>query len=186
MTYLALGCATGLCVVFLVSAAGKLGRTRLREFAVSAGPLRLVPRSWRSRVAGAVVGAEFAITTTLGLAVGGTLTGAPGPAGPVAFGAAIGLLTAFTVALSWSLHRGDRTPCRCFGASTAPAGPAHLGRNLVLLLTATTGLVTSWSAGGRPDIGGSVLAAVAGLVFALLVLAFDDLLDLFQPARRVR
>ncbi|MFC7643690.1 MauE/DoxX family redox-associated membrane protein [Streptosporangium lutulentum] len=56
------------------------------------------------------------------------------------------LLTGFAAGIAGALRRGERTPCRCFGAAGTRLGPAHLVRNLVLAVIAAVGLAVSLSA----------------------------------------
>jgi len=51
------------------------------------------------------------------------------------------LIAGFTVALRRVVRSEQQVACRCFGASTAPVGVAHLVRNGALL--AVIGLTTS-------------------------------------------
>jgi methylamine utilization protein MauE len=92
-------------------------------------------------------------------------------------GAAV-LLAVFTVAIGLLLRRGDRRPCHCFGVTDIPLGPAHLVRNLVLLALAVTGFSVP---GSEFAVAGVALACVAGVVVAVLMVRFDDLVTLFAP-----
>lgn len=48
---------------------------------------------------------------------------------------AILLLIAFTLLIASRLHEGKRPECACFGAwSAKPIGPAHIARNVLLLM----------------------------------------------------
>ncbi|GAA3989973.1 hypothetical protein GCM10022247_05740 [Allokutzneria multivorans] len=179
MNQVAPGCAVLMCVVFGASAAGKLGGARWRAFVASTGLLRLLPPSSRTWAAGAVVLAESAIATALAgaAAFGGQVAAIAGFAGVAA------LLVVFTGAIVISLRRGDRTPCRCFGASASPLGWPHVVRNAVLLIVAGTGLA-GVAAGGAPHPGVALVSGVAGAAFGLLLVRFDDLVDLFRPVAR--
>jgi hypothetical protein len=64
---------------------------------------------------------------------------------------AAALLAGFSVVILVVTRRGVQAPCRCFGASTRPLGYPHAARN-------------------------ALLAAAA-----LLVVRFDDVLELFAP-----
>ncbi|MFC0112006.1 MauE/DoxX family redox-associated membrane protein [Kibdelosporangium aridum] len=174
------GCAVLMCVVFGVSAAGKLGGGRWRAFMASTGLLRLLPPSLRTWAAGAVVVAEPAIAAAL---AGAVVLGDP-VAEVAGFAGAAALLMVFTGAIVISLRRGDRTPCRCFGAGATPLGWPHVMRNAVLLIVAGVGLAGA-AAGGAPQPGAALVSGVAGGAFGLLLVRFDDLVDLFRPATRV-
>lgn len=180
MAYLLLACSITLCVVFGISAANKLGKTGFNDFAGSAGPLKVLPRAFRRPAARASVVAEGALTVLLLISAVATVNAALVPVAAIAHAGAAVLLLAFTVAIVLSLHRGDRQPCRCFGAKATPLGPAHVVRNVLLLVVAFCGLVAAVSGGPSVEAAGATVAAVAGLVVGLLVTRFDDLADLFS------
>jgi hypothetical protein len=98
------------------------------------------------------------------------------------FGLALVLLIVFTIAIWRSLARGDRTPCRCFGASDTPLGPGHIGRNLALMAVAGSGLVAALI-GGRLDPAPALVGATVGLVLGVCVVMWDDLVMLARPMR---
>ncbi|HEU5475342.1 MAG TPA: MauE/DoxX family redox-associated membrane protein [Actinophytocola sp.] len=179
MNHLGLFCAVALGGVFLVSAWGKLGRTRLRVFAATAGPLSLLPRGWRGWAAAAVATAELGVVTALGAGAAFAASGLP-PGRAVLLLGFLGvatLLVVFTVAIGLLVARGVRATCRCFGAHDTPLGPAHIVRNLILLAFAVTGALAP---AGALTIPGAGLAAGCGALAAILVVRFDDLLALFR------
>jgi hypothetical protein len=182
LTYLLIGCSLALCLVFGTSAAGKLGNGRFGEFAAAPGPLQVLPRSLRSPAAHLVVAVE--VLLTIALLVVTAVPNGRGVAGMavVAFGASTLLLLAFTGAIVVTLRRGDRRPCRCFGAGTVPLGRGHVIRNLVLLVVALAGLVAAAGQPGTAGLAGALVAAVSGLVAGLLITRFDDLVELFGSA----
>lgn len=92
------------------------------------------------------------------------------------FGLACSLLAAFTAAVGVALRRGRRAPCRCFGASSTPIGPRHLVRNTALLAIVVLGLTAPE---GLPPPAGLAVAAVVGLVGAILIVSLNDIIDLF-------
>jgi hypothetical protein len=102
---------------------------------------------------------------------------------PLGLGLAVGLLAAFTTGIVLALRRGQRAPCRCFGASTTRLGPAHVVRTLVLVTVAGTGLLTDLvavgGAGAPPQLGGVAVALAAAAVGVLIVVRLDDLMALF-------
>ncbi|MFF0519442.1 MauE/DoxX family redox-associated membrane protein [Actinomadura nitritigenes] len=164
-----------LALVFVASAAGKLrGRGAYARF--TAATARLVPRPvaaiatrW---IAAAVVGAEAAVVVLLLLPV----TAAAG------FALAAVLLAAFTAAIVRALARGDRAPCACFGDADTPLGPRQVVRNLSLATAALAGLGATLSGGSHlPGATGALFAVAAGCLAALLVLAADDIIELFRP-----
>lgn len=111
--------------------------------------------------------------------------GAPGrDAGHRPFGFASGalLLSVFTVAIAAAMSRGDRVPCRCFGASTTRLGLPHVARNLALVAVCATGLVATVSATGpvrHP--AGIATALVCAATVVGLAARLDDLVALFAP-----
>ncbi|MER6809268.1 MauE/DoxX family redox-associated membrane protein [Spirillospora sp. NPDC000708] len=164
-----------LALVFVASAAGKLrGRGAYARF--TAATARLVPRPVAATgtrwIAAAVVGAEAAVVVLLVLPA----TAAAG------FALAAVLLAAFTAAIVRALARGDRAPCACFGDADTPLGPRQVVRNLSLATAALAGLGATLSGGSHlPGATGALFAVAAGCFAALLVLAADDIIELFRP-----
>jgi hypothetical protein len=159
--------------VFAVAAVSKLRRrSDLREFRSSVAAL--LPRFARRlpRVPEAVLVLECAVAVLLL---------APGLA-PVGFGVAIVLLTAFAAGAAAAWLRGTRTPCRCFGSSSAPLGRRHVVRNLLLVGIATGGLLAG-TPSHNTDLVVSVAAAVVGVSSALVFVFLDDLIEVLVPTR---
>lgn len=77
---------------------------------------------------------------------------------------ALVLLGAFTVVVAVRLR--DRVPCPCFGTSAAPAGPATLVRNAVLMALAVLATATVEGAQALPTVATALGlgALVVGLV----------------------
>lgn len=173
MEYLALACRALLVVVFLVSALTKLtSPVRYRSFVRATRRMRVVPRALVKQTAVLVVAAEAAIAVLL--AIPTTITALAG------FAIAFGLLAGFTLGIVVAVRDGDTEPCACFGKSTTPMGPQHVGRNAFLLLAAAAGFAGALI-GGPLDLGIAAIAAVGGLVLGALVTVFDDLYELFRP-----
>lgn len=176
MTYLSFAGHWLLGVVFAISAVSKLrGRAAFAEFAASTRDL--LPSRWRTTsvtVSTVVVVLEAAVPVLL--AVPGLRRGG--------LGLAMTLLVAFGAAIAAALRRGERTACRCFGASRVPLGKRHLVRNGLLAAVAVLALV---SGDVRPaDPVGLAVAGTAAGVLALLVTRFDDVIDLFAPHSMTR
>jgi len=176
-----LGCAVSLCAVFGASLTSKAGRGSFRAFATSP-LLTQFPRRWRTRLAAAAVTAETAVlaglVTCLFIPWWTTLR----PSALYVFIAAALLLATFTVVIVMALRRGDRAPCRCFGAAQEPLGSGHVARNLLLLTVAVVGGGTAAlvePAAVQP--AGALVATLAGLVGGLFAVRFDDLLHLMSP-----
>ncbi|MCD9194405.1 MauE/DoxX family redox-associated membrane protein [Streptomyces albireticuli] len=177
MGYLALGIRCLIGAVFLASAVSKVGgRGAFGRFVSSVRDLRLVPPRSAAPVALCVVAAEAAVCLLLA---------APGPGAVAVAGFAVAgvLLGGFAAAVTLSVRRGVRTPCRCFGASTRPLGLRHVVRNLALTAAASAGAAAVLVSGAvRPDApGGVVVAVTGGLLLGGLVVTLDDILDLFRP-----
>jgi hypothetical protein len=168
MEYLALFCRALLVGVFVLSVAGKVGRRgSFAAFRDTLRGLRLVPAGALGPVAAAVVATEALVPPLLALPATAT-------AGFVLSGAA---LAGFTAVVVRSVVRRDRTPCRCFGASTVPLGLPHLARNVALLAAAAVGAL---GANTLPHHAGGVATALtAAAVLVLLITRLDDLVELF-------
>lgn len=173
MEYVDIGCRFAIASVFIASAITKLGTAPFAAFVRSMRKMAVVPRAVERPTAYLVVGAEIAIP--LLLAVPTRITGTAG------FGVGFALLGAFIIGIGSSLRHGDRTPCRCFGKSTVPLGPRHIGRNLGLMALCLAGGIATLSTPAAMDWGLFGVAAVAGLVVGGLVIVFDDIAELFWP-----
>ncbi|ACZ85537.1 MauE/DoxX family redox-associated membrane protein [Streptosporangium roseum] len=173
MAHVLLGCQMLVAVVFAAAVVSKRPGKAFAEFTASTGRL-LPPRltGWRRPAARGVFAAE--LTTVVLVAVPATAA--------AGFALAATLLTGFAVGIAGALRRGERTPCRCFGAASARLGPAHLVRNLSLATVAAAGLVmASLASAGPTQPGPAAVAAVASLSGAALVIRMDDLIALFAP-----
>jgi len=168
MEYLAFGCQVLLCGVFAVSAGTKLySRTAFADFTTATARLTGARAARARQLAVAVVAAEMAIVVAL-VVPALTLWG---------FAACIGLLAVFAAAIVRSLRRGQRTPCRCFGASNSPLGTQHVARNAVLAAFGGLGI----AAGGTSslDWGLACVVAFAALIGVAVTARLDDLIGLF-------
>lgn len=177
MHYLAVVCQAVIAVTFAVAAFTK-GRSRASfvAFAASVRDLTARPRRVSHSLAVSVIVAEA--TVALLVVVPGLHT--------AGFVLALILLAAFTAALVRALLRGERPSCRCFGSASAQIGLRTVVRNLLLGAAAVTGAVAGTladaSSAGAVDTRGTVLAIVAGAVAAGLIVAIDDIVELFSPA----
>jgi hypothetical protein len=168
MGYLAFGCQVLLGGVFAVSAGTKLySRAAFADFTAATARLTGARAARARQFAVAVVVAEVAIVVAL---VVPALT-------PWGFAASIGLLAAFTAAIVRSLRRGQRAPCRCFGASHSPLGTHHVARNTVLAAFGGLGIVAGDTA--SLDVGLACVVAFAALIGVALTARLDDLIGLF-------
>ncbi|GAA3250261.1 methylamine utilization protein MauE [Dactylosporangium siamense] len=173
MGYVAFGAQVLLCVTFAVAAVAKLrDLAGFRESLDRLLPLaHTLPAGTRMTAAAVVPVAELTIAALLvvpGAATIGTV-------------AALLMTVGFTAVVGLALRRGDRAPCRCFGASERRLGPQHLVRNVLLTVFAALGL-----AGGATEPAGLLVAGFAGVVGALLVVWADDIAGLFGPGPAYR
>jgi hypothetical protein len=176
VTYLSFAGHRLIGAVFAISAVTKLrGRAAFEEFVASTRTL--VPPRWRTTsraVSAVVIMLEVAVPVLLvvpRLHRGG-------------LGVAVMLLVAFGAGIAAALRRGERTGCRCFGAAKTPLGRRHLVRNGLLAVVAVLALVSGHGRAVEPV--GLVVAAAAASVLALLMIRFDDVVDLFAPAPMTR
>lgn len=165
------GAAALLVTVFAVSAFGKA--RGIRAFAESLEPLRLVPRRLLLPAAGGVLAAEAAVVA----AFAGYAWGI-GPAGRIAFAGALALLGVFTAVVVLSLLRGSSARCHCFGRAGAVYAPRHVVRNAGLGAVAAFGALTAAHTGTLEPVG-VLLSVSAGFVAGVLVVAMDDIVELF-------
>ena len=168
--YLTLGCRLVITGIFLVSLGSKIrGRAQYREFVAATAALTGARASRARRLAGLTVAAEGAVAL---------LTALPATA-PAGLLLAVGVLGVFTYALVRVLRRNRVVTCRCFGSSTTPVGVPQVVRNVLLMLTAVTGLVAG--SGSIVDVGGVAVTAFAAVICVLLLARLDELVDLFRP-----
>jgi hypothetical protein len=170
MVYIALTCRCLVGIIFAVSAFSKLrSGSAFRAFAAWLADFGLPLAGRGSAVV--LAGAEAALVPLITL----PWTAAAGLA--LAAGAAA-LFAAGTLMI---VRRGAKVSCRCFGASAAPLGLAHVARDAVLCVAAAVGAAGAGSAGARAP--GIVLSVVVAVVLAAFVLFLDDLTELFaHPA----
>lgn len=170
--YLELGCQVLLAGVFAVSAGSKLySRTAFADFTAATARLTGARAARARQLAVATVAAEIAVVLALivpALALWG-------------FAACIGLLAVLTAAIVRSLRRGERAPCRCFGASNSPLGTQHVARNLVLATFGVLGIAAGMSDGASSlDLGLACVVVFAALIGVALTARLDDLIGLFR------
>lgn len=153
-----------LVVVFCVAAYGKLRHREAREeLAGTLAEMGLDLR--RSRLATvAVVVAECCTVLLLCWPESGL------------YGtwAATALLAAFSLGVAHALRRGSTAVCRCFGASGSRLGRVHLARNLTLTTLAAAAAVLT-TVYGRPPQTTDAVAALAGAVAGVVLVAWEDL-----------
>jgi hypothetical protein len=166
------GCCWLVAVVFAVSAAGKLRSAGARAaFRRSVADMKVLSIEVVGPAAAAVPIAEALAVVLLVLP----------PTAVYGCVLACVLLAAFTTGIVIVLRRGTRASCLCFGASERPFGARHVVRNVLFAAAALSGALLS----AQPvDVPAALVAIAAGAIAALLVVTFDELLDLFgTPAR---
>ncbi|GAA2332488.1 MauE/DoxX family redox-associated membrane protein [Dactylosporangium salmoneum] len=176
MLYVALFGRVLIATVFAVSAFTKVrSAAAFGAFRRSTRRMAILPERLVRPVAVLVVGCEVAIV--LLLAAPTRITGALG------LGLAAALLTGLAGAIGLVVWRGVSTTCQCFGHSAVPLGKFHIWRNLTLIaiaaVAAVAGLVTDTS----PDLGGALLAGLAGVLGGALVTVLDDVRQLLLPPK---
>jgi hypothetical protein len=170
--YTAPAVAALLATVFAVSAFGKARDPR--GFAASLEPLRMVPERARLPAAFAVLAAEAALVAAFaGYALGLAAVGLAGFAG-----AAL-LMAVFTAAVAFSVWRGTSARCHCFGRRGAEFAPRHVLRNAALTGLALAGAFAVAPVGTPLEAAGLLAATATGAVAGVLVIAMDDLVELF-------
>ncbi|ACU72656.1 hypothetical protein Caci_3754 [Catenulispora acidiphila DSM 44928] len=171
MTFLAISMRTLLGVVFALALGGKLrSRRSFADFAASLREIRWLPGPARAAAPIGVVAVE-AVSIVL-LAVPAT----------VPFGFALTLLTlaVFTASVGWSLRRGERVRCQCFGTDGGPMGTWEVARNCVLSVAAAAGLLASAAGPAAAAPAGSAVAAAGGALAAAMIVRWDDLRYVFS------
>lgn len=174
--YLEVTCRLLLVVVFAVAVFTKVSnRSAWQAFVQSLHQLGQLPEAAVRPAAIATVTTELLATLLLMVPVRAV--------GISGFVLSAGLLFAFTVVIGLAVARGNRTPCRCFGASSTPMGAPHLARNLLLVCLAALGLVATVTA-GPIEIPYALLAGAGGLLVGILVTAAEDIVALLRPMGR--
>src|SRR5580658_653827 len=171
--------------VFAASAAAKLkSRRGYRAFRSGLGDIELVPVRLLPTAAASLAATE--VVTAAGLLAAAALIAAPAPGATWLAESALAAAAALTAVLATGvgvvIRRGIQARCACFGArSTRPLGLVHLARNVCLVAVICAGLTGVPLAHGRPPLAGTILAAVAGALAALLFVRWEDLAELFAP-----
>jgi hypothetical protein len=173
MQYVALAGRILLATVFLVSASTKLrSAAAFGAFRRSTRRMAILPERLVRPVAVLVVACEAAIVPLL---VTPTFV-----TGLLGLALAAVLLAGLAVAIGSIVHRGIDTTCQCFGHSAMPLGKVHIVRNVGLVAVAAVAAVTG-ARGGGLEIGGALLAGLAGVLLGALVTVLDDIRQVLQP-----
>jgi hypothetical protein len=173
MDLLSFALRIALAAVCLTASLGKArGRAAFRAFVTSVAqvarsvPLVRAPERFAAVVAGPTVGAELVVAALLpwpDTALAGTVL-------------ALLLFGALTAAVWIAAAAGVPARCACFGRLSRRLGPVHVARNLTLTAAAAVScwLVAS-GAGAGPPLPGALVSAVSGVLFAAVVVRWEDL-----------
>jgi energy-converting hydrogenase Eha subunit A len=191
------------CVYGASSAAKLSGRRGYAAFRAGLAGTALVPGRLLPAVAAVLAGAEAVVaagSVAAAVLAGAGLTGAR-PAAVAVLSAAAALTAVLAAGITVVIRTGTHATCACFGVRPGRTGPVlggpHLARDLALLallVTALLGTLAGWAlAGGQGGAGqagnghvpagAALIAALAGVVVALLAIMLDDLIALFTPVR---
>jgi Methylamine utilisation protein MauE len=166
--YVLLGCRVLIGLVFTISLVSKVrGGDSYRRFVAAVADL-----------APGLPARPAAITVVTGEAAVMVLLTTPVPL--LGFAVAVGLLSAFTVAIVAALRRRPGVSCQCFGTSTTPLSRVHVARNVVLSTVAAVGALTATAAGGTLPLGAATAMVALGAGGAVVVALTDDIADLFR------
>ena len=161
MSWLLVALQVILSVVLLVAAMEKT--LRAEEF-FAALRLSHLPAGTIGPIGVAVPGLELTLALALLLAPARWL--------PLAFGAGVVILGAFTAWMGWVRARRLRVRCGCFGPGGGYVGPRTIGRNLLLLGLVLGGLVLAGQTRSPvpgPSLAMAITVTSLGLCLALLV-----------------
>lgn len=188
MTELVLAVLALAACVYGASSGSKLAsRTNYAAFRDGLAETSLVPSRLLPATAAILAGGEAIVATALLVAL---VLVAGGLAGSVLVAAAAlacgtvltGFLAAGVIAV---VRSGTKAACACFGAKAGrELSGAHVARNATLLGLLVAGLIGNEFRHGTAAPAAAVVAIVAGGVVALLLIRFDDLVDLFAPVSR--
>ncbi|MFD7729331.1 MauE/DoxX family redox-associated membrane protein [Kitasatospora phosalacinea] len=171
MGYLELACRTATLLVLLTAAVAK--SRDLKGFADSlrrlAPPLRGAPGAARL-LAPAVVLAEAGTAAALAVPAAATR----------GLLLALALEAGFAAVIAVAIRRPDTGTCRCFGTRGRPWSARHLVRDGLLMALAATGLAAARTHPGAGNLPGQAVAVAAGAFAALLVVFFDDMVEVFS------
>ncbi len=157
---------TILALVFAVAFISKVRSvSAFGEFAGSLADIGWLPGPGRAAAARLIPLLEAAVVVLL--AIPATVA--------VGFGLGALLLAGFTVVTGAEVANGRRVRCRCFGASSAPIGPAQIARNVVLVAESFAGLAIEPMSHGHATGAALVLAFGLAVLAAVALVRWDDL-----------
>ena len=172
MGYLELACRTATLLVFLVAAVAK--SRDLEGFTISVRQLAPV----LDRVAGTARALAVAVVTGEFCAVAALAVPATARWG---LGLALLMEAGFAAAIAVALRRPGSGSCRCFGTRGRSWSARHLVRDGLLMAVAAAGLAAAQAdSGGAAGWPGRATTIAAGAFGALLVVFFDDMVEVFS------
>ncbi|HZN71741.1 MAG TPA: MauE/DoxX family redox-associated membrane protein [Micromonosporaceae bacterium] len=182
MLNVGVACAGLIVTVFATSSASKVhSRRAFADFRRSTRVMftALVGARFATAAAAAVI--AWAVVVAEMVTVSLVVFPATAAAG---FGLACVVLVGLSMAMAATVRSRQAVSCRCFGASAVPVKSWHLWRNALLLAVAVGGLVAgAVKPDGSVTPTASVIAVAVGVVVAVLLIRFDDLVELLRPSR---
>lgn len=170
-TYVLVFCRATIALLFAFSFGSKF--LALRDFAVSIGDFKLLPRRWSKILAWLFLCGELA--TIICITFGGNLL-------PFGFLLAMALLLIFSMALITALRRKVSMSCNCFGRTERHLSRYDVARNVFLILCSLVGLWMMGSAQHNLAIGEIILLALMSTGLLLLITNLSDVIEtLLRP-----
>lgn len=162
-------------VVFASAFAGKVRNSRSRRaFAESLTETGLIPRWLATPVTTAILASELVLPFLI-IWPGTRLLGLVG---------SLVLSSTFLIGVTAVVLRGKSASCQCFGTTAMPFGWRHVVRNAILVAIVGGGLLLLLpDKGMSSDLGMAIPGATAGVFLGLLLVTFDQIVELFAPAR---
>jgi hypothetical protein len=168
---LLLFCRISIALLFIASAGSKA--FALRDFEVTVGNFKLLPRQWNKPAAWLFLGGEIA--TVVLIAIGGSLL-------LVGFLLAIALLAVFAIALVSVLLRDIDISCHCFGKTERRISPYDVVRNILFILCGLSGLWMLRYPLQNLGVGEMTLLTFTSVAFVVLVANLSDVIEtLLRP-----
>lgn len=178
--------AMGACI-YGTSSGGKLVRKKeYRAFRDAIAQTALAAGNPRA-VAAILFGSEMTVAAALTSAMVLTIAGVRDSmtVAAVALGCGIALTSALIAGVTVVLRSGSRVTCACFGATSGRRiSGSHLARNVGILALLLAGLIGNEFRQGRASAGATIVALAAGGLAGLLLIRFDDMVELFAPVRQ--
>jgi len=159
-------CRISIALLFIVSAGSKT--LAIRDFEVTVGNFKLLPRRWNKPATWLFLGGEIA--TVVLIAIGGSLL-------LIGFLLAIALLAVFAIALVSALLRDIDISCNCFGKTERHISPYDVVRNILFILCSLSGMWMLIYTPQNLDVGEITLLTFMSAVFVVLVANLSDVIE---------